>query len=218
MKTRLWWLIIAALLSAPAQATDLFEHPRTPAQAETDLSAAMPGLEQVQVLRGRYSQRKFLREIPRPLNSSGEFLLVRDRGIWWHTQTPLDSELMLPLVAAGPQRRAARAPGKGQPAGQEELAASLFMALFTLDLDLLARSFDLFVMRSDAPGPRWSLGLRPRDAAVAAWFEQATLSGGERVERVTLFEAAGDRTEIDLDSAAHPLSSLSAAERQHFEP
>lgn len=216
MKTRLWWLV-AALLSTPALAADLFESPRTAAQAETDLRAAMPGLGQVQVLRGRYSQRKFLREIPRPLISSGEFLLVRDRGIWWHTLTPLDSELMLPLVVAGLPRPATRALGKGQSTGQEEHAASLFMALFTLDLDLLARSFDLFVIRSEAPEPRWSLGLRPRDAAVAAWFEQATLSGGERVERVTLFEAAGDRTEIDLDSAAQQLSSLTAAERQHFE-
>lgn len=200
MKTTLGWLG-AVLLAAPALAGDLFEHPQTPAQAATTLRAAMPDLGQVQVLRGHYHQRKFLREIPRPLISTGEFLLVRDRGIWWHTRTPLESELT--LTPGGVVRQ----PGA-------ERAASMFFALFALDLDTLARSFDLFVMPS---GTQWQLGLRPRDAALAAWFETATLSGGARVEQVTLIEAAGDRTEIKLDAVAQPLSSLTPAERQRFE-
>jgi len=204
MKTTLAGLA-ALLLAAPALAGDLFEHPQTPAQAQSILRAAMPGLGQVEVLRGEYRQRKFLREIPRPLLSTGEFLLVRERGIWWHTQTPLESELTL------------RAVGPAQSGGQEA-AAALFLALFALDLDTLARSFELFVMQSGTPqAPHWLLGLRPRDAAVAAWFRQATVSGGTRVEQLTLFEATGDRTEIDLDAAAEPPSSLTAAERQRLE-
>ena len=199
MKT--WGWLGAVLLTAPVLAGDLFEHPQTPAQAETALRAAMPGLGQMQVLRGRFSQRKFLREIPRPLTSTGEFLLVRDRGIWWHTQTPLESELTL-------------TPGG---AAQQQLAASIFFALFALDLDTLARNFDLFVMDSGEPKPQWLLGLQPRDATLAAWFQQATISGGLHVQRITLFEAAGDRTEIDLDAATQPRSSLTPAERKRFE-
>ncbi|MGQ0700026.1 MAG: outer membrane lipoprotein carrier protein LolA [Panacagrimonas sp.] len=212
MKTLCW--LLAALLAVPTLAADVFEHPRTPAQAQTDLRAAMPDLGQVQVLRGTYKQRKFLREIPRPLTSTGEFLLVRDRGIWWHTQTPLDSELTLTkagLLEQSKSRSSAKQPGA-------EVASSIFFALFALDLDTLARSFELFVMPAGSPPSSFLLGLRPRDAALAAWFQQATLSGRKQIEQVTLFEAAGDRTEIDLDATAQPLANLSSIERQRFEP
>jgi hypothetical protein len=185
----------AALLAAPALAAeDLFAHPRSAVQVQTVLHAAMPALGQTQVLRGRFIQRKFLREIPRPLVSSGEFLLVRERGVWWHTQTPLESELTLD-------------------------AGAPLLALFTLDLDVLARSFELFLMPSAThEQSSWLLGLRPRDAALSAWFEQATLGGDAQLERITLFESTGDRTEIDLDAAVQPLSSLSPVERQRFAP
>lgn len=209
MTTAFRWLA-AALMAAPAFAGDLFDHPRTPAQAQATLHAAMPGHAQVQVLRGRFSQRKYLREIPRPLVSAGEFVLVRDRGIWWHSQTPLDSELT--LTPHGMIQR--NAGTQARPAGIEA-AAAIFFALFALDLDTLAHSFDLFEMGSDS---HWLLGLRPRDAALANWFERATISGGERVEQVTLVEAAGDRTEINLEAAEQPLWSLTPAERQRFEP
>lgn len=215
MKKALGWLA-AMLLAAPALAGDVFDHPQTPAQAQAVLRAAMPGLGQVQVLRGHFTQRKYLSEIPRPLTSTGEFLLVRDQGVWWHAQTPLDSALTLtPRGLIQVDARTPMPPGGSQRQPGSEIAAGIFFALFALDIDTLARSFDLFAMQSAA---RWQLGLRPRDAAVAAWFRQATLSGGEQVERVTLFEAAGDRTEIELDAAAQPKSSLTPAERQRFEP
>lgn len=204
----LCWLV-AALLAAPVLAADLPEHARTPAEVQTALATAMPELGQTQVLRGRFKQRKFLSEIPRPLLSSGEFLLVRSLGIWWRTQTPLVSDLV--LTPAGLVERNGAAPV--QPGAK--VAASIFFALFALDIDTLAQSFDLFVTDSE---PHWTLGLRPRDAAVAAWFERATIRGGERVEQVSLFESAGDRTEIDLEAVAQPLSSLTPAERKHFEP
>jgi hypothetical protein len=208
----------AALLamSTPTLATslaaDVFQHPQGAPQAQAQLRAAMPELGRVEVLRGRYQQRKFLREIPRPLLSSGEFLLVRGRGLWWHTQAPLDSELIL----RSPASRTASG-GMRPGSGGEDAAASLFMALFALDLETLARSFELYLLPggSSAQAP-WQLGLRPREGALAAWLQQATLSGARQVEQLTLSEASGDRTEITLDAVAQPLSSLTPAERQRL--
>lgn len=196
--------LIAWLLAAPAPAADLFEHPQTPAQIQTMLRAAMPEPGQAQVLRGDFRQRKFLPEIPRPLISTGEFLLVRERGIWWHTRTPLDSELTLTR-------------GSVQKQGGE-IAASIFFALFALDLDTLARSFELYAMDAGSPGSKWMLGLRPRDESLAGWFQRITLAGDAQLRHITLFETTGDRTEIDLDAVAQPLSGLLPAERQRFEP
>ncbi|MGK2942110.1 MAG: outer membrane lipoprotein carrier protein LolA [Immundisolibacter sp.] len=215
MKKTLCWLA-AMLFAMPVLADDLFEHPQTPAQAQAILRAAMPDLGQIQVLRGRFGQRKYLSEIPQPLSSAGEFLLVRDLGVWWHAQAPLDSAVTLThdgLVQLDSGTAAQGRTSLRQPGSQ--FVASVFFALFALDIDTLARSFDLFMTESDG---HWQLGLRPRDASLAAWFRQATISGSERVEQVRLVEAAGDRTEIDLDAAAQPRSSLTPAERQRFEP
>lgn len=202
--SRIFCGLIAALLALPSLASDVFAHPQTPAQARAVLSAAMPDLGAVEVLRGDYIQRKYLQEIPRALTSSGEFLLVRDRGVWWHTQVPLESELML-------SHRPGQAPGL-------DIAASTFFALFALDLDTLARSFELFAMQSESSQPHWTLGLRPRDAALATWFEQITLAGGKQLDKVILIETAGDRTEIELKAVAEPLTNLSATEKQRFAP
>jgi len=193
VKTVPAWLC-CALLATPALAGELFEQPRSVVQAQAVLDRAMPDAGRVEVLRGRYRQQKYLSEVPRPLESAGEFLMVRDLGIWWHTQTPRESELTL------------TARGRGQP--------GLLLALFVLDLEALARHFDLFVTE---PGPNWLLGLRARDAAVAAVFRQVIVSGGKRVEHVTLLETTGDRTDIALDAAPQPLSSLTPTERERLE-
>ncbi|WP_420465959.1 outer membrane lipoprotein carrier protein LolA [Panacagrimonas sp.] len=196
--------LIALLLATPLLAGEVFEHPQTPQQAQAFLHAAMPDLGQVQVLRGRYVQRKFLREIPRPLTSSGEFLLIRDRGIWWHTQVPLDAELMW--------RR------DSGPASAMDIAASTFFALFALEVDALARRFELFGIGPEAPASPWQLGLRPRDAALADWLTQITLAGAGQLQQVNLLEATGDRTEIDIIAEAQPLSSLTPSDRLRFGP
>lgn len=195
--------LIALLLAAPLLAADVFEHPQTPQQAQNRLQAAMPEIEQVQVLRGRFVQRKFLREIPRPLTSTGEFLLVRDLGIWWHTQVPLDAELVW-------RRDGGHAPGL-------DIAASMFFAVLALDVDTLARSFDLFWMELGSQTPQWQLGLRPRDAALVGWFHQITLGGAGQLQQVSILEATGDRTEIELMAVAQPRSSLTASEQQRLE-
>lgn len=222
MRRALGWLGPALLavpgLAVAASGDDLFAHPLTPAQVQAALHAAMPDRGEVQVLRGHFSQRKFLREIPNALTSQGEFLLVRDRGIWWHTRTPLDSAMT--LTPQGVLQDDAGAPQNSvRNGGHAAAAASMFFALFALDLETLARRFDLFFMEPEAaPKKQWVLGLRPRDAAVATWFSRAILRGDQRVEQVSLFEPGGDRTEIDLQATALPLSSLTLAERQRFEP
>lgn len=206
--------LAGVLLGAPL-AADVFDHPATPAQAQAIVRAAMPALEDTEVLRGQFTQRRHLLEIPRPLTSHGEFLLVRGQGVWWHARAPLDAALVLTpagvladSTAAAPDRPAATQPGTA-------LVAEIFFALFALDIDTLARSFELFATQA---GPDWQLGLRPRDAALGTWFRQASVRGAAQVQQVTLDEATGDRLEIDLSATPGSAASLTPAERAHFGP
>ena len=47
------------------------------------------------VLRGQFEQQKQLQGFRNPLKSSGDFLLLRDRGIAWNTRLPFASSTRL---------------------------------------------------------------------------------------------------------------------------
>jgi Outer membrane lipoprotein carrier protein LolA len=170
------------------------------AQLRSALSRPAAKLLKAQVLRGQFTHSRSLSEIPRPLIATGDFLFVRDLGVYWHTRQPFDSIVILTEAGivqadegAAPQRIAA---GE-QPV---RFIAKIFMALFTLDVASLRRDFDLY---GGQPDDRWIIGLKPRTRAIAGVFSQATVSGTADVEQVVLTDARGDRTIIDLRNVSY---------------
>ena len=61
------------------------------AQLRAALSRPAAKLAKAQVLEGEFRHSRHLSEIPRPLIATGEFIFVRDLGVYWHTQQPFDS-------------------------------------------------------------------------------------------------------------------------------
>jgi len=204
---------IVCACSGALAADDVFAHRADAAAVQQLLSAPARELSRSPVLRGRFSQRKFLRELPAPLTSSGDFLFARELGISWHTRVPFDSEFLLSrdgMMQKDSGRVAMQASSAQQPA--LHIALSLFVNLFSLDVDALSADFELYGLKT---GSHWQLGLKPRSAAMAAVFELALVDGGERVESVELRDANGDRTLIsilDLQTAATPTPE----DRLHF--
>lgn len=204
------------LMSAPALAADPFEKPLDAARARAQMAALMPSLEHADVLRGAFTQRKFLRELPRPLLSTGEFVMLRGQGIRWHTLQPFESDVILRPGDRRPlPSTATDVAAKADPGAASASATALFFALLSLDIPALADRFAFF---GDPSGPRWQLGLRPRDDELAARFEKALVEGGASVERVVLYEPGGDRTEIELHADARGRDDITDAERQLLAP
>jgi outer membrane lipoprotein-sorting protein len=149
MKRSFALLWLAALFVAPAAfcaPPDPFAQPVTDeAQLRAALSRPAAKLAKAQVLKGRFTHSKHLSEIPRPLIATGEFVFVRDLGVYWHTQQPFDSVVVLTgsgLVQRDGGEPALRVNSDEQPAVR--VIANIFMALFTLDVGILARDFDLY--------------------------------------------------------------------------
>jgi hypothetical protein len=148
------------------------------------------------------------------LASAGEFILANKLGIWWHTETPFDSEFILSgggMVQRSAGVEAANVSGDQQP--ELRLASSIFFALFTLDIEALSHTFDLYGVSDHN---RWQLGLRPKSAAMATLFKDALISGGANVERVLLYESNGDTTEINLRDLRSEQTELKPAERERL--
>lgn len=209
--------LLLLLCCVHAGATDLFAHPVT-GEALVNGVLARPAarLAQAQRLSGQFEHQKHLREVPRPLISTGDFIFARELGVYWHTRKPFDSVVV--LTPGGIIEKTGGSPGSSPTANDQpavRMVANVFLALFTLDMRRLERDFDLFAV-SDAG--RWTLGLKPRGRAIAAVFSSATISGADDVEQVVLLDARGDRTVIDLSAIEHSSSALDSQTRALFDP
>ena len=148
------------------------------------------------VLRGEFEQQKQLQGFRNPLKSSGDFLLLRDRGIAWNTRLPFASSTRLTrrkLLATMPDGSTqVLVDASASPA----MAAvnALLMALVAGDLDALAKRFTLKETLRAEGG--WSLTLQPRDAALKQAFTRIVLDGDRYVRGVEIVEPAGDTTRI----------------------
>jgi hypothetical protein len=180
--------------------------------ASDTLDAVRERLADVQVLRGSFAQTKRLAGFRSPLQSSGQFVLVRGRGVLWFTQQPFASTLVVTperletLDAQG--QRLSRVEARDEPA----LRSINQLLLATLAADL-APLRTLFAIDAELVGNQgWRLALRAEDALLARQLARVTLAGERHVRDVRIEERNGDRTEIVFSgwsSAAAP----SAAEQ-----
>jgi hypothetical protein len=169
--------------------TQVFGHPVTGAELRASLLAdALGEVERSRVVEGQFAQQRTMRGLPRPLESSGEFLLVRDLGLRWHTLAPVEDEFVLTRAGVSASRPGARRTSLGP-------ATELLFALFSLDLQALERRFELYGLGTP---DSWNIGLRPRDKTTARAVREATVRGGRRVESIVLVNGAGDELRIRL--------------------
>ena len=163
------------------------------------------------VLKGEFEQAKTLKGFRNPLVSKGEFLVARGQGVWWHTQQPFESTLVVTKTrlftrnadgSAGNLMDAQAEPGLQQ-------VNELIFSLLSADLDVLADKFAIVAQPVGAAG--WTLVLTPRDPSLAKFLVRATLAGERDVQTVRIDEARGDTTQIRFSHQV-PSAELSADE------
>jgi len=217
MSLRLAPLLILLWGVCAHAAVDPFAHPATgDALLRSTLARPAAQLAKAQVLKGHFTHSKHLSEIPQPLVATGEFVFARDLGVYWHTQQPFDSVVVLTnsgIVQRDEGAQTLQLSADEQPAVR--VIANIFLAMFTLDVTSLSRNFDLYGL---SQGERWIIGLKPRSSAIASVFKQATVTGSGDVEQVVLTDAHGDRTVIDLSAIEYSDAAPAADVRALFAP
>ncbi|MFF7707610.1 LolA-related protein [Pseudomonas sp. NPDC007930] len=161
-------------------------------------------------VRGPFVQEKYLRSLPQPLTSRGEFVLARDHGLLWLLQTPLRQDYR--IDDNGLWRRDANGwqalPAKTAGAEQNRL----FFAVLRGDATALNKDFELSLQGDLA---HWQVQLTPRSLLLKQVFSHIDLQGGQYVEQIELFETQGDRTLLRLPASTGS-DALSATEQQAF--
>ena len=175
-----------------------------------DLQQLSDQLARPQVIHGDFIQEKHLRALPKPLTSTGTFVLAKDHGLLWQLNTPLKQDYR--ITALGIARRNGSEwqmlPGKSAGAEQNRL----FLAVLQGDSSGLARDFEL---RLQGEPTQWTLTLTPRSLLLKQVFTQINIDGGELVQRIELQETQGDSTVLKLQNSISHLP-LSDAEQHDF--
>lgn len=197
------WICACLWLMMPMGAWAL---PMTQAEVRELLSA-----EPAQ--RARFEQEKQVEGLARPLTSSGELLLVRGQGLWWHQLQPF--ELALSLTAKRMSQQVGQGPVQVIDNPQLLQFSSMMLALFGSNEQTLTRYFAL-AFQSGEQG--WSLVLTPQVAPLDKVFASLTLSGGKQLERLVITDRQGDETRIRFSHWQRVTLPLSAEEQAHFAP
>ncbi|MBD9383991.1 outer membrane lipoprotein carrier protein LolA [Achromobacter sp. ACM02] len=194
---RLCALLALALLPLAARAFDL-------ADLQTQLNATP-------VVRGHFVQQKFLRSLPQPLTSRGDFTLAAGKGLLWLLRTPIAQDLR--IDARGISRRDEA--GKWQALPQHSGAGRenrLFLSVLAGDTVGLRENFDL-ALTGDANA--WQLLLTPRSVLLRQIFDNIQINGGKLVDRIELRETQGDRSVLQMTDA-QAAQALTAEEQRAF--
>ncbi len=175
-----------------------------------DLDQLAAQLAKPAVVRGPFVQEKHLRALPKPLTSTGQFVLSKDLDLLWQLQTPLQQEYRIDGSGI-----AKRTPQGWQPVAQQSASAQqnrLFLAVLKGDSSGLRQDFDL-KLSGDASA--WTLDLTPRSLMLKQIFSAIQIQGGEQVARIELRETQGDSTVLRL-TESQASSQLSDTDRHAF--
>lgn len=161
-------------------------------------------LREPTVVRGAFTQEKYLRALPQPLVSAGTFVLARDRGLLWFLEDPVQQDYR--ISAAGIARRTPSGWQQTRQQGPATRQNELFLAVLQGDTETLQRDFELELTGT---AQAWALTLTPRSRLLAQIFSSILIQGSATAERIELREAQGDSTlllltDIQIDDQLSP--------------
>lgn len=167
------------------------------------------------VVRAYFDQTRTIKDLPQPLRSQGQMLIARDQGLLWDQTAPfpmqllLDDKRMVQTINGQPPQTIT---ADNNP--QMFQFNHLLRALFRADRKVLEQNFR--VDFTDAGEGRWSLRLTPITTPLDKIFATIDLAGNAYLERITLNDKQGDRTDITLSQHQLTPIQLTDDERQRF--
>ncbi|RIY36826.1 LolA family protein [Psittacicella gerlachiana] len=147
-------------------------------------------LQQPESLQGNFKQERYLQSIPLPITSTGEFTLVKAKGLLWQMQTPFAVNLRLN------QQGISQWNGQAWINSNQLVQAAqikLFLGLLSGDLSGIESQFQL---QLQGTAQNWQLELIPQSLLMKQIFTSIFIQGGNLIQKITLNETQGDRTVI----------------------
>jgi hypothetical protein len=210
--------LAALFLSLPSlSAQDVFGRPLD-AESLPRYSAVCAELARHPVIKGLFEQTKAIKRFNRSLVSSGNFIIAAELGMVWDTRLPFPSVTAVGrdfIIQSTPRGTKSKIDAGGNETFNS-LAATV-SAIFTGNAQNLKENFENYFLDD---GTTWTLGLIPREKAVAVFAERIILEGDAApgpalIRSVTLYERSGDIVRYVLSGHSFP-AGLSDDEKALF--
>lgn len=163
------------------------------------------------IVRGHFTQQKFLRSLPQPLTSRGDFTLAQGKGLLWKLTSPFEQDLR--ITPQGIAKRDAQGRWQALP---QQMGASrevgIFLAVLAGDTHGLKENFDIS-LAGDAQA--WTMTMKPSSALLSQIFESIVIQGDTLVRHIELRETQGDRTVLQLQDV-QPAAQLNDEEQRAY--
>lgn len=154
----------------------------------------MNQLQQPQNVQGHFTQLRYLKSLAKPITTSGQFALVKSKGLLWQMEKPFATQLK--VTPSGIQQWNGSRWVSSQKFGQSD-QIKLFLGLLSGDISALSEQFDIAVSGEKT---QWQLTLTPKTLLMKQIFTQIQLKGDALVQEIELSETQGDRTQIQFSS------------------
>lgn len=183
----------------------------------TSRSTACPTLTNDQkIVRGQFTQKKYLHDLKKPLVSHGQFVLERKRGLIWQVHDPVQTTLTITnnaLIQRHDGDTVQRISRSDQPSLQ--VVTGLMLAIFNADCAKLKNYFEIAKEPTDTD--EWWLSLVPQTNTAQKLVQQIHVRGDAQIRHIVIKRPNGDKNVIELAprDTASP-KPLSKKEKQRF--
>ncbi|WP_432464547.1 outer membrane lipoprotein carrier protein LolA [Agarivorans sp. QJM3NY_33] len=153
---------------------------------------------------GHFEQTRNIPALSRPLKSSGQFYIVKNRALLWDQQQPFAQQSLLTESAIYQGQNGQLSQRDTGSAQMSQYFSQLLVDIFSGDFTGLSEQFD--IEQTATTTANWQLNLSPQQAPLKQIFSQISLRGKQGVvEHIRLVEQRGDQTDIVLRMATPAL-------------
>ena len=143
-------------------------------------------------VQGTFSQARYLKTLPQPLRSAGDFEVIPGQLLVWHVRKPFEQKVR--IDAGGLQH------WDGTQWRQDTQTGAAGRVQLSFFRDLISGRFESlkshFSMKLEGSAQAWQLKLAPSSALMKQIFTAIDIAGGSHVKSVRLQEVQGDRMEL----------------------
>ena len=203
------WANNAATLQAEE---DIFRYPLTP-ESMIAFNTTCVNLAEKSVIKGNFTQEKYLSRFKRSLDSSGNFLIAAKEGMVWETLRPFPSTMIMGkdfIMQIRPDGRKSVLGAQGNETFTQ--MADVIGSVFSGQINKLLENFEVYFTGNVSD---WNMGLLPRDRVFASFVTKITMSGDSAIRSIRLFEPNDDIITYTLLNPGYP-AGLNDYEKAYF--
>lgn len=173
----------------------------TRADTGSNLASINQVLQRHPIVVGNFVQTRLITGLSKPLVSSGDFVFLKSRGIYWHTLEPVEFETAFVNAESDDSGQQPKQTKPKQNTGpMQKKIGELLMSFLGGNLQNLERQFHLNLTESENS---WQLSLLPKRKAVKKHLSELTIEGTDYIDEINIDSENSGTTTIRFNNIQH---------------